>query len=127
MPESLFKSLFKFSVSLNFIKKETLTHGFSCEFCKIFKSISFTEHLCMTASILQQLLALYFAITHSWQLSSSEKSLVWKKFHPYFQGFYRFRFLLHRFFSFSVTQNVWCALSSRLVSETTKHNAFDKF
>ena len=33
----------------------------------------------MTASILQQLLALYFAIRYSWQLSSSEKSLVGKK------------------------------------------------
>ena len=33
----------------------------------------------MTASILQQLLALYFAIRYSWQLSSSEKSLVEKK------------------------------------------------
>ena len=98
MPKSLFKSLFKFSVSLNFIKKETLAHGFYCEFCKIFKSIFFAEHLCMTGSILQQLLALYFAIIHSWQLSSSEKSFVWKKNHPYFQGFYRFRFLLHRFF-----------------------------
>ena len=37
----------------------------------------------MTASILQQLLALYFAIIYSWELSSSEKSLVGKKIHPY--------------------------------------------
>ena len=29
----------------NFIKKETLTKVFSCEFCKIFKNIIFTEHL----------------------------------------------------------------------------------
>ena len=29
----------------------------------------------MTASTLEQLLVLYFAITDSWQLSSSEKSL----------------------------------------------------
>ena len=36
----------------------------------------------MTASILEQLLALYFAITYSWQ------------------RFYRFRFLLHGFFFF---------------------------
>ena len=33
----------------------------------------------MTASILQQLLALYFPIIYSWQFSSSEKSLVGKK------------------------------------------------
>ena len=37
----------------------------------------------MTASILQHLLALYFAIIYSWQLSSSEKTLVRKKFLPY--------------------------------------------
>ena len=37
----------------------------------------------MTASILQQLLALYFALIYTWQLSSSEKSLVGKKINPY--------------------------------------------
>ena len=52
---------------------------FSFEFCKIFKNTFFTEHFWMTASILQQLLALYFAIIYSWQLSSNEKSLVGKK------------------------------------------------
>ena len=34
----------------------------------------------MNASILQQLLALYFAIIYSWQLISSEKPLVGKNF-----------------------------------------------
>ena len=34
----------------NFIKKETLTQVFSCEFCKIFKNTYFTEHLWTTAS-----------------------------------------------------------------------------
>ena len=29
----------------NFIKKETLTQVFSCEFCEIFKNICFVEHL----------------------------------------------------------------------------------
>ena len=75
----LCQSLF---LSRNFIK-ETLAHRFPCEFCKIFKNTFFTEHLWMTTSILQQLLALYFAIIYSWQLSSSEKSLVGKKIHPY--------------------------------------------
>ena len=63
----LFQSLF---LNCNFIKKETLAKGFSCEFCKISKNSFFTEHLWMTASILQQLLALYFAIIYSWQVSS---------------------------------------------------------
>ena len=67
----------------NLIKKETLTHGFSCEFFKMFKNIYFPDHLLMTASILNQLLALYFPIIYSWQLSSSEKSLVGKNVHPY--------------------------------------------
>ena len=35
----------------NFIKNEALAQEFSCEFCKIFKIIFFTEHLWMTASI----------------------------------------------------------------------------
>ena len=69
----LCQSLF---LSCNFIKKETLAHGFSCEFCKIFKNTFFTEHLWITASILQQLLALYYAIMYSWQFSSNEESLV---------------------------------------------------
>ena len=29
----------------NFIKKETLAHVFSCEFCEIFKNTSFAEYL----------------------------------------------------------------------------------
>ena len=29
----------------NFIKKETLAHGVSCEFCESFKNTFFTEHL----------------------------------------------------------------------------------
>ena len=34
----------------NFIKKETLAQVFSCEFCKISKNSSFTEHLQTTVS-----------------------------------------------------------------------------
>ena len=34
----------------NIIKKETLAQVFSCEFCYIYKSSSFTEHLWATAS-----------------------------------------------------------------------------
>ena len=37
-------------MACNFIKKETLTRVFSCEFCKIFKNAFFTEHLRTTAS-----------------------------------------------------------------------------
>ena len=75
----------------------------------------------MIASILQHLLALYFAIICNWQLSSSEKSLVGysreKKFIHVFQGFYRFRFLFFSFFppiffdkcliTLPATQSVW--------------------
>ena len=56
--------------------------GFSCEFFKNFRNTFFPEHLWMTASVFKQLLALYLAIIYSWQLSSSEKSLVEKKVHP---------------------------------------------
>ena len=37
-------------MACNFIKKETLTQVFSCEFCKIFKNTFFTERLRTTAS-----------------------------------------------------------------------------
>ena len=39
--------------TFNFIKKETLTQVFSYEFCEIFKSTFFTEHLWTTASEIQ--------------------------------------------------------------------------
>ena len=35
----------------NFIKKETLTQVFSCEFCEILKNTFLIEHLPTTASI----------------------------------------------------------------------------
>ena len=47
----------------------------------------------MTASVLQQLLALYFAIIHSWQLSRREKTLLEKKIHQLSQIFFCFLFL----------------------------------
>ena len=34
----------------NFIKKESLTQVFSCEFCEISKNTFFTEHLLATVS-----------------------------------------------------------------------------
>ena len=40
------------SLSCNFIKKETLTQVFACEFRKISKNIFFTKHLRKTASTL---------------------------------------------------------------------------
>ena len=61
----------------------------------------------MTASILQQLLALYVAITYSWQLSSSEKSLVWKKNSSiYFKGFSDLDLFYTFFFIFSYAKRM---------------------
>ena len=40
----------KTEAACNFIKKETLAHVFSCEFCEISKNTFFTEHLWTTAS-----------------------------------------------------------------------------
>ena len=37
--------------SCKFVKKETLTQVFSCEFCKIFKNTFFAEHLRTVASV----------------------------------------------------------------------------
>ena len=125
--------------SIVLFKKKTLAQEFFCEFCKIFKNSFFTENLWMTPSILPQLLTLSFAIIHSWQLSSSEKSLVEKKNVHISQGFYRFRdldfyflffhcflFLFHFIificlfiyfdnflFILPITQSVSCTLSSQ--------------
>ena len=107
-------------LSCNFIEKETLAQGVSCKFCDTF----FTENLLMTASILKQLLDLYFAIIYSWQLSSSEKSLVWtKKSSIYFKDFTDlefFYFLLHKRYTVPWAANCFVG------SETPKSNAFDQ-
>ena len=115
----------------NFIKKETLAQGFSCEFWKIFQNTIFTEHLCMASFILQQLLGLYFAIIYSWQLSSSEKSLSRKKLIHISHGFYRFllRGYLKNFFLANVCLPCRLRKASRsnhfVGSETLKRNTFD--
>ena len=44
----------------SFIKKETLAHAFSSQFCEISKNTFFTEYLWMTASV-------FWAIVHSTQ------------------------------------------------------------
>ena len=74
-------------LSCNFIKNKTLAQRFSCGFCKIFKNTFFTEHLW------RELLALYFVIIYSWQLSSNEKSIVGEKVIHMSKRFYRFRFI----------------------------------
>ena len=124
--------------SLFFIKAAGLrshAQGFLREFHKIFKNSFFIEHLSMTTSILQQLLTLYFATIHSWQLASSEISLVGKKFIYISQGFTDliytdsfFHFLwemrvylkcrLHKIYA------VLWAVNRFIGSETPKHNAF---
>ena len=44
----------------NFIKRETLAHVFSCEFCEIFKNTFFTEQLQVTDSdIRMQVVVIY--------------------------------------------------------------------
>ena len=48
--KKLCQSLFLIKLQDNFIKKETLAQGFSCEFYEIFKNTFFTEHLQTTAS-----------------------------------------------------------------------------
>ena len=43
--KQLFRTLFFLLETCNFIKKETPTKVFFCEFCKIFEKACFTEHL----------------------------------------------------------------------------------
>ena len=102
------------------MKKKLWHRGFPVNFATPF----FTENLWMTASILKQLLDLYFAIIYSWQLSSSEKSLVWtKKSSIYFKDFTDlefFYFLLHKRYTVPWAANCFVG------SETPKSNAFDQ-
>ena len=102
----------------------------------------FTEHLWISAFILQQLLALNFAIIYSWQLSSSGKSLVREKNSPiYLKDFSDLEFFytaISFFFSFSL-KNAYlpCRLRKTyaklwvgnrfVVSETPKQKAFDQY
>ena len=80
------------------LKKRLWYRGFPVNFAR-FNNSFFTEHLWTNASVWQQLLALYFVIIYSWQLSKREKSSVrGKKFVHIFQGLYRFRFLLQEIF-----------------------------
>ena len=84
-------------LSCNFIKNKTLAQRFSCGFWKIFKNTFFTEHLWT------ELLALYFGIIYSWQLSSNEKSIVREKVIHMSKRFYRFTFtylFIYLFISF---------------------------
>ena len=45
------EGIFMHTVGCNFIKKETLTQMFPCEFCKISKNNFFTENPWVTASV----------------------------------------------------------------------------
>ena len=121
--KDLCQSLF---LSCNFIKKETLAQGFFCEFCKIFKNTFFTEHLWMTASILQQFLALYFAILYSWQLWNSEKSFVGKKL-IYLKDFTDLEFFFYLPCRLRKAYAVLWAANRFVGSEKPKHNDFDQF
>ena len=55
------------SIKKETVKKETLTKVFPYEFCKIFKSISFTEHLQTTTSV-------------NWPLHCPNQPSNWKVF-----------------------------------------------
>ena len=52
VPESFNKVAGLSPESCIFIREETLTQVFSCEFCEIFKNSFLTEHLQVTASVI---------------------------------------------------------------------------
>ena len=71
-------------------------------------------------SVLKQLLALSFPVIYSWQLSSSEKSLVSKKLYPYISRILQICYTDFFFILFvkclltlSVTQNVCFTLTNQ--------------
>ena len=56
---SVKKVFLEFSQACNFIKIETLTQVFSCEFCEISKNTFFTEHIWVTASESKAIMKVY--------------------------------------------------------------------
>ena len=84
----------------------------------------------MTASSLQQLLALYFAIIYSWQLSSSDTSLVGEKIHPYISRILKISFSLRNVCLPCQLRNAYSVLLAAnhfVGSETPKRNDFNHF
>ena len=112
-------------LSCNFIKKDILQNGFSFEFCKIFEKPFLQNTSGWLVLFYKNLLALYFAIIRSWQLSSSDKPLVAKQNSSiYLKDFTNLDFFFHFFhflfifcdkslFTLSVTQSACCFLSSQ--------------
>ena len=100
--------------SCNLIKKRDFGTRVFCEFCKVFINTLFYKTWeviqRLNVSILQQFLALYFAIIYSWQFSISERSLDISS-----------QFLLHK------SHAVLCAGNHFIGSETPNHNTFDQF
>ena len=64
VPESLSQSSCRPQVC-SFIKKETLTPVFSCEFCEIYKNTFFTEHLFWKSSVN----SCFWKSASQWQIS----------------------------------------------------------
>ena len=140
-------------LSCNF-KKESLAQEFFCEFCRIFNNTFFKEHLWMTTSIQQQLLALYLqlyiagnfqGVTRHW--SGKKSSIYLKDFtnldfsytdiyiyisiyiyiYIYIYTYiYIFIFFDKYLFSLSVTQSICYALSSQQIF-WLGDNLFDQF
>ena len=100
--------------SCNLIKKKDCGTRVFCEFCKVFINTLFYKTWeviqRLNVFILQQFLALYFAIIYSWQFSISEKSLDISS-----------QFLLHK------SHAVVYAGNHFIGSETPDHNTFDQF
>ena len=60
----------------SFIKKDTLTQVFFCEFCEISKNVFFTKHLWTTASVLTKLYSLKAFTSNTHDSKTLEKVFV---------------------------------------------------
>ena len=128
----------RYSVKKVFLKilQDSQESEIFCEYCEIFKNTFFYRTLPMAAYFAT--VAGFILSNHiSWHLSSSEKSLVGKKWSIYFKDFtYLDLFYTDIFFSFSLTNAclpcqlrkaygvVWAA-NGFVASGTPKQNAFD--
>ena len=107
-------------LNCNFIKNKLWHRGFLVNFARSLR----------TPSILQQLLALYFANIYSWHVLSSEMSIVGKiNLSTCFKNFTDFDFFYTDFFFHFLLRKAYAVFwaANRFCLETPKYNAFNQF
>ena len=87
----MFESLFNEVAGLkayNFIKKETPTQVFSCEYCKNFKNTYFEKHLQMTTSVNSRSAIFQESLALPFKLNALTSGISWQHTHSNLVGIF---------------------------------------